>query len=135
MAPPLHKAIQDPKKFSRSIDAFIKQCEDREELATIVGLALFLGCDKDSLNRWVEKYSEVTEHDPDRHIYGALKKVKAYGESQLQQKCYSKNAAMSLALGKCMFGWVEQQHVKVDAKVAGDITVVTGVPDLTSYTE
>ena len=86
MAPKLHKAIASPKRFAESIDAFIAKCEAQEDLATIVGLALHLGCDKDSLNRWVTKYEEPTEHDPQCLIYGALKKVKAFGEQQLTQK-------------------------------------------------
>jgi len=128
MAPALHKAIASPKGFAKSIDKFIQACKDKEELATIVGLALALECNKDSLNRWADKYSQVTEHDPHLLIYGALKKVKDFGEWQLTQKCYTKNAAMSLALGKCMFGWVEQQHVKHEHSGGISVSVASNIP-------
>lgn len=128
MAPKLHKAIADPKRFAKLVQEYMDECTAKEELATIVGLALKLDCDKGQLSKWAEKYGKPCEHDPEGLIAHAYKKVKAFGEQQLTQKCYSKNAAMSLALGKCMFGWVEQQHVKHEHSGGVTIAVATGVP-------
>ena len=134
MAPPLHEAIASPKRFAAQADKYIAKCLEKDEkgkdtLITMVGLALHMKCDKQSLLNWIERYEKATVHDPDRLIFGAIKKAKAASELQLQQDMYSNRNAMSLALAKCMYGYVETQHVKVDANVSGSLTVCTGVPD------
>ena len=138
MAPPLHKAIQSPAGFSTSVDAYIAAClvkddSGKDTLITMAGLSLALACDKESLVRWTEKYGPNSDgdallHDPDRQIYNALKRAKQHSEQQLQQDCYRNRNAMSLALAKCMYGYVEQQHIKHDVKGSVSISVDFGVP-------
>ena len=117
MAGKLHKAIADPRKFADNVDAYIKQCLQKDDsgkdmLISIVGLAVYLGTYKQRLHEWIERYKEPTEHDPDCLIADSLKRAKAASELQLQQDCYRNRNAMSLALAKCMYSYVEQQHVK-----------------------
>ena len=133
MAPPLHKAIQKPARFAELVDAYVNACLIRDDagkdtLITMAGLALHLGCDKDSLLNWVDRYAEATEHDPQCLIFGALKKAKAASEQQLEQECYRNKNAMALALGKCMYGWVEQQHVKVNHTGGVQVVVASAIP-------
>ena len=132
MAPPLHKAIQDPRKFAAMVDRYIETClikddSGKDDLISLVGLALSIGCDKDSLLRWSQE-DALLEHDPGRSIYGAIKKAKLASEQQLQRSCYKDRNAMSLALAKCMYGYVEQQHVKHEHAGGLQLVVSTGVP-------
>ena len=140
MAAKLHRSIQDPKRFALLVDDYIKQCLQKDDngkdtLISMVGLALHLGCDKDSILRWVDVYKEPSGHDPDCLIYGAIKRAKHASEHQLQQDCYQNRNAMSLALAKCMFGYVEAQHIKHDVQGNVAISVATGVPSATDGTK
>jgi len=128
MAAQLHKAIKSPQGFADSVDKYIEHCKASEELATIVGLSLALDCDKGQLSKWLDKYSKPNEHDSKGLIAHAIKRVKAYSEHQLTQECFKKNKAMALALGKCMHGWVEQQHVKHEHTGGVELSIATGVP-------
>jgi len=132
MAPPLHKAIQDARKFADKVDKYIAQClvkddSGKDTLITMAGLALHMACDKESLVRW-SKSDALLKHDPQRFIYNALKKAKASSEQQLAQDCYRNRNAMSLALAKCMYGYVEQQHVKHEHTGGVELSIATGVP-------
>ena len=134
MAKPLHKCIQSPQAFSELVDAYIAAClvkDDKgrfSELITVVGFAMHAGCHKGQISEWHKCYSEPNEHDPQHLIPDAIKRLKEASEWQLTQGCFKDRNAMALALGKCMHGWVEQQHVKHEHDGNVSITVSTGVP-------
>jgi hypothetical protein len=138
MAPPVHKAIRDPKAFMQVIDGFIQSCThddtgkplDKPILATLEGLSLATGVyHRQRWSEWLEKYSDGKyEGKPQRLIADAIKKVKLFSEQQLKQKCFSSNSGTSLALGKCMFNWIEQQHVKHEHSGGVNLVIGTGVP-------
>ena len=136
MATAIHKAIANPQAFSDAVDAYLKSCthddsgtlKAKPDLATLEGLGLAVGVYEPAYwSRWKERYNEPTEHDPACLISQAIKRAKAFSAQQLKQDCFKSKSAMALALGKCMHGWIEQQHIKVDAKVSGSISVATGV--------
>jgi hypothetical protein len=135
MAPPLHKAIQDPAAFAVAGDAYIAACLTKtdggkdSDIISIAGFAVMQGCAREMLSDWVERYKEPTVHDPQCHIANAIKRLKATSELQLEREAVLGRNSMALALGKCKHGWIEAQHVKVEGKVSGSIAVVTGVPD------
>ena len=133
MAPPLHKAIQKPKRFAELVDKYIAAClvkddSGKDDLITMCGLALALRCDKESLVRWSDKYSGVSDHDPELLIHNAIKRAKLASEQQLTRDCYRNRNTMSLALAKCMHGYVEAQHIKHDVQGGVSLMVDTGVP-------
>jgi len=135
MAPPLHKAIKSPQRFAELVDGYVQQClikddKGKDSLITVCGLALALDCDKGQISKWLAKYEEPTEHDPDCLIAHAIKRAKAHSEHQLQQDCYKSRNSVSLALAKCMYGYVEQQHT-IKHEVSGDvrISIDFGVPE------
>ena len=134
MAPPLHKAIQDPAAFARAVDAYLSACLVKNDagkdtsLITLTGLGIAVGVyDKTRWSAWSDRFGELPESDPQHLIAKAIKRCKAMSEYQLQQGAVTDRNSMALALGKCMHGWVEQQHVKVDGAIHGSIAVVTGV--------
>ena len=138
MAPPLHKAIQKPAAFADKVDKYIAQClvkddSGKDTLISLVGLALYIGCDKDSLLRW-SKHDALLEHDSKRLIYGAIKRAKQHSEIQLQNDCYKNRNAMSLALAKCMYGYVETQHIKNEHSGGVEINVTSAIPKPTAST-
>jgi len=138
MAPPLHKAIQKPAAFQKAVRAYIKRCThddagnalDKPALATLEGLSLATGVyNKQRWSEWLERYSaDKWEGKPERLIADAIKEVKLFSEQQLKQECFRSNKAMALALGKCMHGWVEQQHVKHEHTGGVELSIATGVP-------
>lgn len=138
MAPPLHKAIQSPKRFADACKRYVESClvkDDKgndSDIIAIAGLAIALGCNRDQLARWKDRYGEPTAHDPHLDISRAIKEVEQAGEMQLQRMAVLGRNSMALALGKVKHGWIEQQHIKVDGKVSGSIEVVTGVPEPSS---
>jgi len=133
MAPPLHRAIQSPERFADSVDAYIAACLTKDDsgkdsdIISIAGLALALGCNKDMIARWRDKYSEPTEHDPQCLIGSALKKLNDSSEQQLERQAVLGRNSMALVLGKIKHKWVEEQHIKHDVKASGSISVITGV--------
>ena len=139
MAPgKVHSAIADPEAFSAAVDAYIKGCthnddgsaKDKPDLATLEALGLATGVyTKELWSRWLTKYEDDKYIDqPQALISQAIKRLKRFSENQLKQECFKSNKAMALALGKCMHGWVEQQHIKHDVKGSVSISVDFGVP-------
>ena len=129
MAPPLHKAIACPRAFSKAVDAYIDSCRQAEpSYAPILAeFAVLQGFGSDMISKWADKYQEATEHDPELLIHQAIKRLKDSSEYMLQRKVQQSNSAGSMFLLKSKHKYVEQQHIKVDAKVSGSIAVVTGV--------
>ena len=134
MSAPLHKAIASPKAFSKAVSAYVAACLVKDsagkdsDIISIAGLCVSLGCHRDMLARWKDKYEAVTDHDPSCLISSAVKGLEESGELQLQRLAVLGRNSMSLALGNCKHVSIEQQHIKVDAKVSGSISVATGVP-------
>jgi len=130
MAPPLHKAIQKPDGFSLQIDKYIADCIASKKLPTIVGAALYLGCNKDQLAVWSDKYGpgaveSARLHDPNQTIPSAIKRLKQCSEDILVNKLFESSSNQNaMFLLKCMHKYVEHANViKHDVSVKGTLSL------------
>jgi hypothetical protein len=89
------------------IDAFFKECDDKDDPYTITGLALALGTTRLGLINYEKKPGFVN----------AIKEAKARCENYAEKRLYSdRNSAGSIFALK-NYGWSDKQEVTVDGTV------------------
>lgn len=142
MAPPLHKIIQSPNKFSKLVDSFLASCEEAKKTPHMSQFMLEHRLNAEMMNVWKKRYDTANEerteaeagraanHDPQGLISEAIKRLKLATKCTLLSKLDSGAAnANAMFMLKACCGLVERQHIKQDVTATHTHVIVdTGVP-------
>ena len=129
MAPPLHKVIKTPEQFANMVMDFIAECKASGKTPYKQRFCLDNGINKEQLSRWKNKYSEVTEHDPQLLICQAIKSMELASEvQQLDRLDSNSSCSNAMFLLKAQHGYIEQEKVKHEVTGGISIEIATGVP-------
>lgn len=101
--------ISDPKQVESRINEYFNYCIDNDRKPNMVGMANWLGVDRDTLNSWKRgEYRGSTHSDVIKRAVGMLEEL--WVDYMQNGKA---NPASLIFLGKNMFGYKDTQDVIV----------------------
>jgi len=93
---------QSEEELQAGIDEFFRECEERDEIPTISGLALHLGISRVTL----------VNYGNNDQFFNTVARARQKVERTIEQKLFDKNAARGAEFNlKNNFLWKDQQHV------------------------
>lgn len=106
------------EQLQKGIDAYFKECDEKEKPYTMSGLALSLGIDRVTLIRYGDKDLFATQ----------IKEAKDRVQAQLEENALmgKGNATFTIFNLKNNYGW--KDNLEIDGKSQGKITIVNSLP-------
>ena len=106
------------EQLQKGIDAYFKECDEKEKPYTMSGLALSLGIDRVTLIRYGDKDLFATQ----------VKEAKDRVQAQLEENALmgKGNATFTIFNLKNNYGW--KDNLEIDGKSQGKITIVNSLP-------
>lgn len=99
--------FESPEKLQELIDAYFKECDETNQIYTVVGLAMALDTDRQTLINYTNR----------EEYFDTIKKAKQKIENQMVNRALTGvyNPTVSIFLMKNNFGYVDktEQEVKV----------------------
>lgn len=113
MARPLK--FKSPEELGSRIEEYFKYAEEKKEVATVSGLAWFLGTNRQTLLNYQEEndvlFKSVTD-DVKVKYFDTIKRAKARIESGYEQALFNKNSAVGAIFTlKNNYKWVDKQEI------------------------
>ena len=106
------------EQLQKGIDAYFKECDEKEKPYTMSGLALSLGIDRVTLIRYGDKDLFATQ----------IKEAKDRVQAQLEENALmgKGNATFTIFNLKNNYGW--KDNLEIDGKSQGKITIINSLP-------
>ena len=107
------KLFKSKKELEDKIDAYFEKCETEDRPYTLSGLAVHLGCDRNT----IRNYSN------DEEFFSTIKKARSIVEAYAEEKLYRKEQVTGIIFNlKENFGWKET--VDNNHNHSGDIGLI-----------
>lgn len=106
--------FESPEKLQELIDAYFKECDETNQIYTVVGLAMALDTDRQTLINYTNR----------EEYFDTIKKAKQKIENQMVNRALTGvyNPTVSIFLMKNNFGYVDktEQEVKVTERTKAE---------------
>lgn len=108
--------FKSPEELELRIEAYFEYAKENKEVATVGGLAWYLGTNRQCLLRYQDEDSELlksVDESARRAFRDTIKNAKARIEAGIEQTLFNKNSVVGgIFTLKNNFGWVDKQEIE-----------------------